>query len=100
MRQNENEDEKIWKNKFNFSIVHIKIRLSGHLHENPRKIVLTHFNDIFDSFLRLLTNRSTNEDEDEEIWKNESEFWILHVKISSCGNFHENPRKKFLTHFL
>ena len=29
----------------------------------------------------------------------ESNFWILHIKIRLCGNFHENSRKKFLTHF-
>ena len=41
-----------------------------------------------------------NEDEGEKIWKNVIDFWILHIKIRLCGNFHENCRKNFLTHFL
>ena len=35
-----------------------------------------------------------NEDEDEKIWKNEFDFWILHMKIRLYDNFHENLRKK------
>ena len=35
-----------------------------------------------------------NEDEDEKIWKNEFDFWILHMKIRSNDNFHEDFRKK------
>ena len=47
-------------------------------------------------FKPFLTNRSKNEDEDEKIWENESDFWIFHIKIRLCR---ENLRKKFLTHF-
>ena len=35
--------------------------------------------------------------------KKEFDFWILHIKIRLCGNFHENLRKKtdpFLKTFL
>ena len=41
--KNENEDEKKWKNKPDFLILHIKIKLSGNFHENLRQKVLTHF---------------------------------------------------------
>ena len=84
--KNEDEDEKIWKNKFSFGILYINIRL---------------YRNIFDPFYRtFLTNRDKNENEDEKIWENESDFLILHIKIRLCGNFHENRRKIFLTHLL
>ena len=35
--KNEDEDEKIWKNDFDFWIFHIKIRLYDNFHENLRK---------------------------------------------------------------
>ena len=35
-----------------------------------------------------------NKNEDENISKNEVEFWILHVKIRLRDNFHENLRRK------
>ena len=35
--KNENADEKIWKNKFNFWILNIKIRLCSRFHENLRQ---------------------------------------------------------------
>ena len=41
-----------------------------------------------------------NEDEDEKTWKNEFDFWILHIKVKFYANFHENLRKKFLTNFV
>ena len=37
--KNENEDEKILENEFDFSIVHMKIRLCGSCHENGRKMI-------------------------------------------------------------
>ena len=37
LRQNENEDEKNWENKFDFRIWQIKIRLYDNFHENLRK---------------------------------------------------------------
>ena len=47
----------------------------------------------FDSFFKpFLTNRGKNEDEDEKIWKNEFDFWILHIKIRLYGNFDVNLR--------
>ena len=56
---------------------------------------------IFDPFFKtFLTNWGKNEDEEEKNWKNEIKFCILHIKIGFCGNFHENPRKKFLNHFF
>ena len=41
--KNENEDEKNWKNEFNFLILDIRIRLYGNFHENRRKTFLTLF---------------------------------------------------------
>ena len=41
--KNEDEDEKIWENEFNFSILHIKIRLYGNFHENLWEKNLTYF---------------------------------------------------------
>ena len=35
--QNEDEDEKIWKNEFNFKIIKIKIRLYDNFHENLKR---------------------------------------------------------------
>ena len=35
--KNEDEDEGIWENEFNFGILHIKIRLDGTFHKNLRK---------------------------------------------------------------
>ena len=40
--KNEDEGEKIWENVFNFSILHIKIRICGNFHENRWKRFLTH----------------------------------------------------------
>ena len=55
----------------------------------------------FDLFYRtFLTNQGKNENNDEKIRKNESEFWIVRIKIKLCGNFHENPRKIVLTNLL
>ena len=31
-----------------------------------------------------------NKDEDEKIWKNEIDFWIVHIKIRLYGNFDVN----------
>ena len=41
--KNEDEDEKIWKNKFHFWIFYIKIRFYGNFHENLRRKDLTLF---------------------------------------------------------
>ena len=54
--------------------------------------------DLF--YTTFLTNREKNENNDEKMRKNESDFWIIHIKTKLCGNFHENPRKKFLTNLL
>ena len=58
----------------------------------------------FDSFFKtFLTNRGKNEDEDEKIWENDLNFWILHIKIRLNGNFGVNLWTKnfepFLEHF-
>ena len=47
-----------------------------------------------------MTNWDKNENEKEKIWKKEINFWILHIRIRLCGNFHENIWEKNLTHFL
>ena len=40
-------------------------------------------------------------DEDEIIWKNLFNFWILHIEIELQGTFHENLRKMdFFSEFL
>ena len=125
--------KKIWKNEFNFWILHIKIRLYRTFRENLWKKLLTwflgHFRQIktkmkmkmkkceklisifefsisksgyvavfmkiwektFDPIFRtFLTNRGKNEDEDEKIWKNEFDFWILHIKIRKNWKNWEN----------
>ena len=65
------------------------------------KIFMKIWEKIFDSFFKLfLTNRGKTEDEDEKIWENKFDFWIIHIKIRLCGSFHENLRKIFLTHFV
>ena len=43
----------------------------------------------------FLTIRGKNEDEDEKIWGNDFNFWILHIKIRLNGIFHKNLRKNF-----
>ena len=41
-----------------------------------------------------------NKDEDEKIWKNEIDFWIVHIKIRLYGNFDVNLwTKKFYPFF-
>ena len=52
------------------------------------------------NFRTFLTNRDKNKNEDKKIWGNIFDFWILHIKIGICGNFHKNQRKKFFTQFL
>ena len=34
------------------------------------------------------------EDENKKNWKNKFYFWIPHIKIRLCDNFHENLRKR------
>ena len=41
-----------------------------------------------------------NEDDNEKLWKNELDFWVFYIKIRLYDNFHENLRRKNLTHFL
>ena len=54
----------------------------------------------FDPFFgTFLTSQGKYENEDEKARENEFDFSILHIKIRLCGSFHENLRKKFLTHF-
>ena len=91
--KNEDEDEKIWGNDFNFWIRHTKIILCGSFYENPWKSFLTHLVKYF------LANRGKNEDEDKAR-ENNFDFLILHIKIGLCGSFHEKLRKNFLTHFV
>ena len=51
-------------------------------------------------FKIFLINQDKNQNVNEKMWENEFDFWILRIKIRLYGNFHENLRKKFLTHFL
>ena len=52
----------------------------------------------FDSFFKLfLTNRGKNKNENKKNWENEFDFWIINIKITLYGNFHENLLKKILT---
>ena len=141
--KNEDKDEKIRENDFDFWILHMKsdfieifMKISGEkilthflghfwLVKAKMKMKITRFGKISSGFefsisilgyakifmkiwgkifwfifKPFLTNQGKNEDEDEKIWQNVSNFWILHIKIRICGNFHENLRKKFWTHFL
>ena len=62
------EDEKIWKNDFNFIILYIKIALYEIFQESL-------FKKKFDLFFRtFLTNRDEKEDGDEKIWEKEFNF--------------------------
>ena len=55
----------------------------------------------FDPFFRVfLTHQGKNKDENKEIWKNEFDFRIPHIKIRLRNCFHENLSKKFFTHFF
>ena len=45
-------------------------------------------------------NDAKNKGGDEEIWKNEFEFWSFYVKIRLHDNFHEYLRRKNSTYFL
>ena len=47
-----------------------------------------------------MTNWGKNEDEDEKIWENELDFWILHIKIRFNETLHKNLWKKCLTQVL
>ena len=141
--KNEDVNETIWENEFNFWILHIKIWLYGNFDVNleTKKFYsfLGHFwlveakmkmemkkygktSLIFKFFISKLgymglfikiweknfwpvfktffTNWGKNQDEDEKIWKNEYDFWIIYIKSRLCGSFYENMRKDFLTHFL
>ena len=55
------------------------------------------FDPLFKTFL---TNRGKNENENEKIWKNEFNFWILHIKVMLYGTFHENLCKKIWPNFF
>ena len=55
------------------------------------------FDPLFKTFL---TNRGKNENENEKIWKNEFNFWILHIKVMLYGTFHENLCKKNWPNFF
>ena len=81
--KNEDEDKRNWENEFGFWILFIKIRLYGNFRENQCE-------NIFDPFYRpFLTNQGKNENYEntnKKILENESDFWILHMKISLCGN--------------
>ena len=45
------------------------------------------------SFKNFLTNWDKNEE--KKVSKIEINFWILHIKIRLCANFHKNPMKNF-----
>ena len=86
-----------WIQFLNSPYQNYEIRLCGDFQENspPKKTT-------FDPFCKtFLTNRGKNENEDEKILKNESSFWILHIKTSLKRAFHKNLRKKmFFSKFL
>ena len=66
--KNEDEDEKIWENVFNFQILHIS--------KLAYVVILMKIGEqIFDSFFkRFLTNQGKNKDEDEKICENDFNF--------------------------
>ena len=88
--KNEDEDEKNWKNEFDFWNPYIKIRLfsnHGDFHENLRKRCCP----IFKTFL---TNQGKNEVGNENVSGNKFNLWIFHIKIRLYENCHENLRNK------
>ena len=88
-----NDPEKIWKNEFDFWILHIKkLGYVAIFMKIPRKT--------FDPFKAFLTNQDKNEDEDEKIWKNEFDFWILHIKLCCMKLFIKIWQRSFLSKFL
>ena len=97
--KNEDEDEKFVKMSPNFEFSISKL---GYV-----AIFMKIWEKTFDPFLRhfwpfsntFLTNRGKNKDEDKKVWKNEFDFWIFHIKIRFCGNFHENLGKKIFDPF-
>ena len=51
---------------------------------------------IVDPFLKtFLTNQSKNKNEDERIWKNEFEYWILISKLGYAAIFMKIWEKNF-----
>ena len=84
--KNENNDEKMRKNESDFWIIHIKTKLCGNFHENPRK--------------KFLTNWGKMKMKKKKFGKMKSIFEFSIWKIRLCSNIHENPRKKTLTRFL
>ena len=56
------------------------------------KIVGKIFWPIFKTFL---ANRGKNKNKNKKIWKNEFEYWILHIKIRLDVTFRKNLKKKF-----
>ena len=47
-----------------------------------------------------MTNWGKNEDEDEKLWENKFDFWILHIKIRLYGNFDVNLLTRSVDPFL
>ena len=85
--------KKFGKMKFNFWILHIKIRLYGNFHEN---LCEKNFDPFFWTFL---TNWGKNQDEDGKIWKM---ILIFEFSISNLGHmaiFMKICAKNYLTHF-
>ena len=48
----------------------------------------------------FLTSWGKNEDEDEKIWENKFDFWILHIKTRLYGNFDVRLWAKHFDAFL
>ena len=66
-------------------------------------IWLLNFDYLPDGNGKKVDAKNEKNDDDEKNWKNETDFWILHIKIWFYRNFHENLRKKmdqFLKTFL
>ena len=61
------------------------------------KSVNKKFSPIFGTFL---TNRGKNENEDEKMWENEFDKWILHIKIRLNGTCHKKYQKNFFSKVL
>ena len=74
--RNKDEDEKVWENEFNFSIIHIKIKLYGNFHEDLLKTK-------FDPFLRHLWLIETKMK--MEIKKHRKRSSIFDFSISKLG---------------
>ena len=89
--KNEDDGEKIGENEFNFWILHIKIRLYDNFHENQ-------WEKCFRPYCRTFWLIEAKMKMKMKKYGKVSPIFEFSLSKMLCGNFHENPRKIFLTH--